>query len=300
MKVLIAGGTGFIGRNLARSFLEDNHQVWVLTRRQTGSMAGVRYINWDGRTTNGWGEIINEVDVVVNLSGRSLNSWPWTKQRKVQFHDSRVEPGQALSRAIEIASHRPSVFIQMSGVNHYGLKGETADEDSPPGDDYLARLTLAWEASSVPVEEMGVRRVVCRTAVVLARDAVLFWLLTFPMKLFLGGPLGSGRQALPWIHIDDEVGAIRFLIEHSSAHGPFNLIAPQATSNSDFMRTLAKTYHRPYWFPVPGFLLRMVLGEMSVLVTEGRFSEPRNLLKLGYRFHFPGLEDALQDLTGKK
>jgi uncharacterized protein (TIGR01777 family) len=135
--------------------------------------------------------------------------------------------------------------------------------------------------------------------VVLARDAILMWLMALPVRLFLGGRFGSGKQALPWIHIDDQVGAIRFLMENPKASGPYNLIAPQLTSNAEFMRTLAKVLYRPYWFPYPKFLMRMVLGEMSVLITEGRFSKPERLFEMGYNIHFPELENALREIFQK-
>ena len=144
------------------------------------------------------------------------------------------------------------------------------------------------------------RHIVCRTAVVLARDAILLWLMAFPVRLFVGGRFGSGKQAMPWIHIEDHVRAIRFLLEHPEANGAYNLIAPQATSNAEFMRILAKVLRRPYWFPVPAVLMRLALGEMSLLVTEGRFSQPKRLLEQGYVFRFPKPEEALGEIFRKK
>ncbi len=300
MKVLIAGGTGFMGRHLIESLTADNHQVWVLSRNPSQTIKGAQVVGWDGKTTNGWGQLMEEMDAVVNLSGLSLYAWPWTKRKKQRFLDSRVEPGHALATAIKEATHRPDVFIQISGINHYGLRGEgIADESTPPGDDYLAQLTVAWENATKPVEELGVRHVVCRTAVVLARDAVLMWLMALPVHLFVGGHFGSGKQALPWIHIDDQIGAIRFLMENPKARGPYNLIAPQPTSNAEFMRTLAKVLQRPYWFPYPKFLMRLVLGEMSILITEGRFSKSEHLFEMGYNIHFSELENALRDIFKK-
>ena len=301
MKVLIAGGTGFMGKHLIESLIADSHQVWALSRNPNKTIQGAQLVEWDGRTSAGWGHIVEEMDAVVNLSGLSLYNWPWTKSKKQRFHDSRVEPGNALVSAIKNASHRPGVFIQISGINHYGLRGEQpADESTPPGDDYLAQMTVAWENATKPVEEVGVRHVICRTAVVLARDAILLWLMALPVLLFLGGRFGSGEQALPWIHIDDQIGAIRHLLENPESKGAFNLIAPQATSNAEFMRTLSKVLRRPYWFVFPTFLMRLGLGEMSLLVTEGRFSKPKHLLEEGYTFQFPNLDDALKDIFKKE
>ena len=261
---------------------------------------GAQVVGWDGRTPNGWGHLVDGMDAVVNLSGLSLYYWPWTKRKKQRFIDSRVEPGLALATAIKNASHRPNVFIQISGINHYGLRGEgVADESTPPGDDYLSQLTVAWENATKSVEEVGVRHVVCRTAVVLARDAILLWLMALPVLLYVGGPFGSGEQAMPWIHIDDQIGAIRFLMENPDASGPYNLIAPQTTTNAAFMRTLAKVLQRPYWFRTPAFLMRLVLGEMSLLVIEGRFSKSERLFDMGYNMRYTELEDALRDIFEK-
>jgi uncharacterized protein len=300
MKVLIAGGSGFMGRHLIKSLVADNHWVCILTRDPSRPIAGVQLVGWDGKTIAGWGHLINEMDAVVNLCGLSTSSWPWTERKKQRFLDSRVEPGRALVSAIEAASHRPKVFIQVSGINHYGLRGEgIADESTPPGDDFLAQLTVAWENATKPVEEVGVRHVVCRTAVVLASDAILMWLMALPVRLFVGGRFGSGNQAMPWIHIDDQIGAIRFLMENPDASGPYNLIAPQKTSNAEFMRSLARVLQRPYWFPYPEFLMRLVLGEMSVLILEGRFSKSEHLFEMGYNMHFSELEEALRDVFKK-
>jgi len=300
MKVLIAGGSGFLGNHLIDSLTADSHQVWVLSRDPNQTINGAQIVGWDGQTTDDWGHLVEEMDAVVNLAGLSLYNWPWTESKKQRFIDSRVEPGRALVTAIKNASQRPEVFIQISGINYYGLRGEgIADESTPPGDDYLAQLTVSWEAATKPVEEVGVRHVVCRSAVVLAEDAILLWLMALPVRLFVGGPIGSGDQALPWIHIDDHIGAIRFLIENPNAKGPFNLIAPQTTSNAEFMRTLANVLRRPYWFRTPAFLMRLVLGEMSLLVTEGRFSKPERLFEMGYNMRYTKLEEALRDIFEK-
>jgi uncharacterized protein (TIGR01777 family) len=297
MKVLIAGGSGFLGSHLIASLTAGSHHVWVLSRNPNLKIEGVQVVLWDGRTTSGWGSLVEEMDAVVNLCGLSTNNWPWTKRKKQRFLDSRVIPGRALASAIENAPHRPDVFVQISGINHYGLRGKgVADESTPPADDYLAQLTVAWEVATKPVADVGVRHVVCRTAVVLSRDAILLWLMSLPVRFFFGGRFGSGQQAMPWIHIDDWVGAIRFLIEHPEASGPFNLIAPQLTSNAEFMRTLAHVLRRPYWFIYPEFLLRLVLGEMSVLITEGRFSKTERMFEIGYNMRYSNLEGALRDI----
>ncbi|MBI5962083.1 MAG: TIGR01777 family protein [Chloroflexi bacterium] len=295
MKILIAGGSGFLGSALTKSLLLDGHKVFILTRGSS-ALQGAQAIKWDAKTTSGWGSLVNEMDVVIHLAGRTLASWPWTASIKRDFHDSRILPGLALAQAVLEANQRPGIFIQASGINHYGLRGDLADESTPPADDFLAQLTVQWEGATKSVEELGLRRVVIRSAVVLAKDGGLLSLMALPIKLFVGGPLGSGKHAMPWIHINDWVGAVRHLIENENARGAYNLIAPTPTSNAEFNRMLAGIIHRPYWFPTPAFLLRTLLGEMSVLIVEGRFAQPKRLIQSGYRFQFEGAHEALSDL----
>jgi len=299
MRVLISGGTGLIGTQLTRSLHADGHEVWILSRRpQTARLPeGAHALGWDGRTGEGWGQIVDQVEAVVNLVGERLARWPWTRQFKQRIWDSRVEGGRALADAVRVAKKRPRVLVQASGVNYYGPHGpEILTEADPPGDDFLARLCLAWEGSTAAVEALGVRRVVVRSAIVLDRSDGILPIMMLPVRLFAGGPLGNGRQGLPWIHHDDEVAAIRFLLENGSAHGAFNLTAPQPISSADFIRRLAKAMRRPYWFQAPAFALRLLLGEMSALILAGEYLLPRRLLDLGFRFKFDSLADALGDL----
>ena len=297
MNIMIAGGSGFLGAALAKSFLAEGHKVFILTRGSS-VISGAQAVKWDAKTTNGWGHLVNEMDVMIHLAGRSLSSWPWTSKTKCDFKDSRIIPGLALAQAILDATQRPGIFIQASGINHYGLHGAPADESTPPGDDFLAQLTVQWEDATKSIEELGVRRVVVRSAVVLGKGEGLLSLMALPVKLFAGGPLGRGKFAMPWIHIDDWVSAVRYLIANENARGAYNLIAPVPTSSADFYRALASVLHRPYWFPTPAFLLRILLGEMSVLVVEGRFAQPKRLIESGYKFQFEGPREALADLLG--
>lgn len=299
MNIMIAGGSGFLGSALARSFLEDGHKVFILTRGASAH-PGAQAIQWDAKTTKGWGHFVNEMDVIIHLAGRSLSSWPWTSATKQDFIDSRVDPGRALAQAILEATRRPKIFVQASGINHYGLRGDPADESTPPADDFLAQVTVHWESATQSVEALGVRRIVARTAPVLDKKDGLLSLIALPVKLFAGGPIGSGKFSMPWIHINDWVGAIRYLIADENARGAYNLIAPVPTSNADFNRALAEVLHRPYWFPTPAFLLRILLGEMSVLVVEGRYAKPKRLIESGFKFQFEGPREALTDLFKKK
>ncbi|MBN8581690.1 MAG: TIGR01777 family oxidoreductase [Anaerolineae bacterium] len=296
MNIIISGGSGLLGTALTKSLLADGHKVFILSRGASNNKTDAQHIQWDGRTTTGWGQLVNEMDAVIHLAGRSTSDWPWTTTRKKSFEDSRILPGLALAQAIREATHRPSLFVQVSGINHYGLQGDLADESTPPGDDFLAQLTVKWEDATKSVEELGVRRLVLRTSPVLAKDSIIMKLIALPVQLFFGGPIGSGKQAFPWIHVQDWVSATRYLMSNENAQGSYNLISPTSTSLADFTKVLAKVLHRPYWFPVPAFLMRNVLGEMSVLILEGRFAQPKRLLESGYKFQFPGPREALTDL----
>ncbi len=295
MNIMISGGSGFLGQALAKSFSADGHKIFILTRDKT-VFENAQALQWDAKTTNGWGRLVNEMDAIIHLAGKSLSTFPWTESTKRAFYDSRVISGQAIVDAIRQADRRPKILIQASGINYYGVSGSSADESAPPAEDFLARLAVQWENATQPVEELGVRRIVIRTAPALAKYGGVLPLMALPVKLFMGGPMGDGKFAVPWIHIRDWVGAIRYLIADENARGAYNLIAPTPTSNADFNRALADVLKRPYWFPAPAFFVRKFLGEMSVLILEGRFSQPRRLIESGYRFQFENIHAALVDV----
>lgn len=297
MNIMISGGNGFLGRALSDSFLATGDRVDILTRRQSPNiLPGVKSVHWDGKKINNPSEVFEAVDVVIQLAGKTLASWPWTASKKIEFLESRVRSGLALVEAIKIAGHKPSLFIQQSGINYYGLEGEPADETTPPGGDYLASLADRQEEATQPVEALGVRRIVTRSAVVLVRRAGMLPLMAMPVALFVGGPVAGGAQAMPWIHLKDWLAAVRHLIKMDNASGVYNLISPISTTNADFYRALCAQLHKPYWFPTPTFLLNLILGEMSVMLVCGRFVSPMRLLDSGFKFHFDRLDLALADI----
>lgn len=294
MNILIAGGSGFLGTALTSHLTRYNHRVFVLTRQRPKSDNQIR---WDARFTDNWAERLNEIDAVINLTGFGLEHWPWTQRQKQRFIDSRVIPGRVLAEAFEKSSRRPGIFIQASGINRYGLRGEgIADESTPPADDFLSQLTVKWEEATKPIDSLDVRRVIIRVAVVLARHGGQFPLMTLPVRLFFGGKFGDGKNSMNWIHIKDFVRAVQFLLENENTRGPYNLIAPAFTSGEEFMRAITKTLRRPFWFHVPKALLQLTLGEMHVVLTEGRRAQPKRLSELGFQFEFGNLENALEDL----
>jgi uncharacterized protein (TIGR01777 family) len=301
MRVVITGGSGLIGRALTKSLAADGHDVFILSRRPTevsSLPAGANAVRWDGRSTVGWGHLADGAEAIVNLAGESLAQGRWTYPRKRRFRESRLAAGRAVVRAVREASLKPRVVIQASGVGYYGPgDAKVITEETGPGNDFLARLCLEWESSTAAVEKLGVRRAVIRTGLVLSPLGGAFPQMVRPFKLFAGGRLGHGRQWYPWIHIDDEIAAIRFLIDQAAASGPFNLTAPKPVTNLEFSDVMGQVLHRPARLRTPGAALRTAFGEMANLLLEGQRAVPHRLEQLGFRFRFPTVESALQDLT---
>jgi uncharacterized protein (TIGR01777 family) len=304
-RVIITGGSGFIGRQLATELLGQGYEVIALSRNPDGVNGlpdGVQVAQWDAATGNGWSDLAEGALAIVNLAGENLAGegfFPsrWTDERKARIRNSRVRAGQAVGDAVRATQVKPQVVIQSSGIGHYGPREDKiVTEDDPPGTDFLARLTVDWENSTAAVAQMGVRHVSIRSGVVLSPDEGALKRLILPFKLFVGGPMGGGRQGFPWIHPADEVAAIRFLIENEAARGPFNLVAPEAVSLGEFGVKLARVMGRPYWMPVPAFALRGALGEVASTVLEGQKAAPKKLLDLGFKFAYPTAEAALRHL----
>ena len=299
-RVVITGGSGLIGSALARELGQAGRDVVVLSRdpdRLDVQPIGVRAVRWDGRTAAGWSELADGAEAIVNLAGENIGAGRWTAERKERIRQSRLAAGAAVLDALGAARRKPQVLVQASAVGYYGARGdELVTEETPPGNDFLAQTCVAWEASTAPVESLGVRRVVARTGVVLSRAGGALPRMVTPYRFFVGGPLGSGKQWLPWIHLADEVGAIRFLIETAEARGAFNLTAPAPLTNGRFGRALGQVLRRPSLLPAPAFALRRLLGEMSLVVLEGQRAVPERLLALRYPFQYPEATPALQSL----
>jgi uncharacterized protein (TIGR01777 family) len=304
MRVVITGGSGLIGRALAKELSQAQYEVVVLSRnpeKVKNLPEGVRAVRWDGKTAQGWGELTEEALAIINLAGENLggNSWfsiRWTKSRKERIVSSRVNAGRAVVEAVKAAKVKPQVVLQVSGVGYYGPRGaQPVSESEKPGSDFMASICIDWEEATRPVETLGVRRVVIRLGVVLSLEGGALPRQMLPFKLFVGGAVGSGEQGYPWIHKQDAIRAMRFLIENPQAQGTYNLAAPGLTTNRVFGQALAKVMHRPFYFPVPEFGLRMAFGEAASALTEGQLVDPGRIQKLGFVFKFPEIEPALQD-----
>jgi uncharacterized protein len=305
MRIIITGGTGLIVGALSENLSRDGHDVIVLTRnlqKQRDDLPkGVRLVEWDGLSSEGWGHEINKADALVNLEAHNLPSGRWTESTKQKIRQNRIQAGQAVVEAVVKAERKPRVVIQASCVRYYGPRNDQRQvtEKAPPGKDFLADVCIDWEKSTAPVEQLGVRRPIIRSGVVLSTEEGALPKLALPHRLFLGGPVGSGRQWIPWIHIADEVIAIRFLIENSKANGPYNLTSPNPLTYRSFGRVLSKVLKRPYFIPVPAFMIKLLYGEMSTVILDGQRAVPKRLQELGFRFLFPEAEPALRDLYKK-
>ena len=306
MRVVITGGTGLIGSALAAEMGGAGHDVVVLTRdlNRVGPLPpGVRAAEWDGKSGQGWSKLLDAETAIVHLAGESIASGRWTAEKKRRIRDSRVESGLAVLAAIREAKEKPRVLLQGSAVGYYGPCGdEVVTEDHPPGKDFLGDVCREWEASTAEVEARGVRRPLLRTGIVLSLKDGALPRMILPFRLGAGAPLGSGRQWFPWIHMTDEVAAIRFLLEHREASGPFNLSAPNPVTNRQLGDVLSRVARRPnplqaLGLGVPRAVFQVALGEMADMLLQGQRAVPRRLLDLGFSFRFPELEPALRNLV---
>ena len=294
-QILVTGGTGFVGSHLIPELLADGWQVEVLTRDKARAEQSL-----DARVS-----CIESLanaqppQAIVNLAGENLADGRWTDARKQEMRESRLSITRDLVAFIAQCETKPEVLVSGSAVGYYGARGsEVLDEYSAPGNEFQADLCRDWEAEAAKAENHGVRVCYVRTGIVLgADDGALAQMIT-PFKFGLGGHFGSGEQYMPWIHIRDETGAIRFVLDRADARGAYNLTAPEPVTNKTFTDTLAKVLHRPSFAWVPGTALKVAVGEMSHLLLTGQRAVPRQLQAAGYTFVFTDLEAALTDLVG--
>ncbi len=298
MNILLTGGTGLIGRSLCHYWIEQGHRLSVWSRRpqQVAQLCG-NQVRGVGRLE----ELTDEpFDAVVNLAGAPIADRPWTRARKAVLWDSRIALTEQLLAWLATREQRPEVLLSGSAVGFYGDGGERElHEDSPPvTSDFAAQLCSAWEETAQRATDLGIRVVILRTGLVLAKDGGFLKRLLPPFKLGLGGPLGNGRQWMPWIHIADQIALIDFLLQRQQASGPYNACAPYPERNGEFARALGRELHRPAILPVPAFVLRTALGELSGLLLGGQRALPTRLQEAGFTFRFIHLDVALADLLG--
>lgn len=296
MQLLITGGTGLIGRNLCKRWVKQGHEVYVWSRTPEkvasicGPMVhGVKTLAEIDQTP---------FDAVINLAGAPIADKPWTPARRKLLLNSRVALTDELVAWLAKQEHKPDVLISGSAVGWYGNGGEQMlNEDSPQqSQDFGTQLCAAWEASALAAESLGIRVVLIRTGLVLTGQGGFLSRLTPLFKCGLGGKQGSGQQWMPWVHLEDEVGMIDYVLHHSECSGPYNACAPNPVRNQDFAKALGRHLNRPAILPVPSFMLKMILGDMAELILGGQRLQPKRIMEAGYTFKYESLEKALKAL----
>jgi len=298
MQAVIAGGSGFIGRELTRALLASGYAVTILSRSPGKSGdARLRFAVWDGVSPGDWTRAVDGAELVVNLAGADIAGQRWTARYKDILLRSRIDSTLAVTRAVEAAEVKPKAVIQASAVGYYGNLSEPSDESAPRGRGFLAELAQAWEEAGAGIEAAGVRRCVVRTGLALGAGGILARMLP-AFRYYAGTVFGSGLQGFPWIHLADEVRAMVFLAQQPSACGPYNLTAPGGVDLYSFCAALGERLARPVLFRLPGFALKGLLGEMAQeLLLSGCFAKPARLASAGFVFRFPELRGALADLV---
>ncbi len=293
MNVLISGGSGFVGSALTNALVKKGYTIYVATRTaaKQSKSDSIFFVTYDALDT------LPEIDAVINLAGESLFGY-WTEEKKERILSSRIDITQTLVDFIESRKKRPKVFISGSAVGFYGTSDDKmfTEETTDPGDDFLAEVASTWEKTARSVEDLNVRTVYTRFGVILGNGGS-FPLMKLPVKLFVGGKIGDGSQWISWVHIHDAVHSILECLENDQLTGPVNVTAPHPARNDYFMKAIAQSLRRPYWFPTPALAIRLALGEMSMLIADGQYVIPRKLLHTNdFKFSYPTIELALKQL----
>jgi uncharacterized protein len=304
MQIVVTGGTGFIGQPLCAALCQAGHQITLLTRRkdkaQRSCGSSVTVVEWNGRDVGVWEKCLDNADAIINLAGAPIAEGHWTDDRKQLLTESRVLTTRLLVEAMSRRTSKPRTLINASGIGYYGASDDRVlNEGAARGQGFLADLSCAWEAEALRAGEFGVRVVLLRTGMVLEQDGGALPKMLLPFKLFAGGPIMPGTQWVSWIHRRDQIGLIQWALTTPSVYGPVNAVAPEPVTMNQFCKVLAQVLHRPSWLPVPGFALRMALGELGTLMTTGQRVNPAKALAGGYVFRYPTLEPALRAILTK-
>jgi uncharacterized protein len=309
VRVIVTGGTGFVGRALAHALVRRGDEAVILTRGQAGDVAHrcgrcpggkVKFASWTPEERGEWMSVVDGVDAVIHLAGASVTEERWSEPRKALLRSSRIRSTELLSEAISRAKVKPKVFVSASAVGYYGMRTGDAivTEATPAGDDFLATLSRDWEAAASAARDAGVRVVHPRVGLVLGRGGGLFGKLAPLFNAFVGGPLGDGKQYVPWVHLRDVVGVIEAMIDRDDFTGAYNTVAPEPVTMNEFAEAFGDALHRPTLFRVPAFAVRAALGnEAAQAVLTGQRALPKRLTDAGFAFVFADLRSALEDLV---
>lgn len=294
MKILITGASGLIGTTLRRSLEDSGHELLLASRTEPKNS---NQIKWTVEHGFAEPERLERVDAVIHLAGESISALRWTEEKKKAIRDSRILGTRSVVEAMGRMMQKPKVFIAGSATGIYGDRGgEEMTESSQPGDTFLSEVCKDWEAESLKAEAFGIRTVLLRTGIVLSKDGGALATMLTPFKLGVGGVVGSGKQYMSWVSLDDEVGAIVFVLENEEIHGPVNVVAPNPVTNQEFTKTLGDVIYRPTIFPLPTFAVDLIFGEMGdALLLDSTRVFPKRLIDAGYKFKFTNLKPALEN-----
>jgi len=302
MKILITGGTGFVGTQLTSRLIQDRHEVTILTRSlkgAKGSSPEISYLEGDPTKKGPWQEAIKNHDAVINLAGASIFS-KWTEEHKKAIRESRVNTTQNIVEGILSRPEKPFILFSTSAVGYYGFCGdEELVEDSPPGDDFLASIAMEWEGEALKARDKEARVVITRFGIVMGEKGGALSQMIPLFKKYIGGPIGSGKQWFSWVHIKDLAEAFVFLLKHPEISGPVNVCSPNPVRNKDLAKALGKALHKPSFIPAPGFMVKLVLGEFGSVILEGQRVIPRRLLDNGFIFQYADINKALESIAGQ-
>ncbi|AMO86920.1 Epimerase family protein [Solibacillus isronensis B3W22] len=297
MKVAIAGGTGMVGRRLSKLLLEKGHEVIILTRGEQQVKNNIHYVQWlnDDSTPE---LFMENTDAFVNLAGVSLNEGRWTDEQKQKILSSRIESTDEVIRILQNLMDKPKVLINASAVGIYPVSEKAVYTEQAPekASDFLGSVVVQWEERAMQAQQLGIRTCLTRFGVILEKGEGALPMMILPYKLGVGGTIGSGRQWLSWIHVEDVARAILFAIENDTLSGPINFTTPNVKRMKQFGQSISHALKRPHWFPVPSIALKIALGEKSMLVLEGQHVLPEKLLNANFEFKFISVEDAIRDL----
>lgn len=329
-RVIVTGATGLIGKKVCAKLEARGYRVVVFSRNPESARRKMRhgseFVAWTAAEDGPWTAAIDGAHGVVHLAGANNFAQRWTKAYKQEIRDSRVIGTRGIVNAMRKANIKPKVFVCGTAIGYYGPRDATElDETASPGNDFLAEVVQEWEAEASKAEQLGIRTVLVRTGVVIGsakrglglpinlRGASLkrpglvldfengaLPLMALPFRLFAGGPIGSGDQWFPWIHLEDEVNLIMLALENEQVRGPLNATAPAPVTNKEFSKALGNVMNRPSWLPVPAFALKIMLGEIADMLTKGQRVVPRKAQELGYQFKYPTVDAALRNLFNKK
>lgn len=301
MRIVITGGSGFIGQHLTRDLQEHGHEIIILTRGKSHFFGDVQYIQWLTKNSSPEEEI-SEADVFINLAGVSINKGRWSNEQQEAIYNSRMNATNELLRIIKSLSKKPSTLINASAIGIYPTSlDEVYKEDSEKvADNILGRTVYAWEKSAQEAEKLNIRVARMRFGIVLGNEGGALPLISMPYRFYIGGRVGSGDQWLSWVHIHDLVRALTFAVENESISGAINVCAPQPVRMSEFGKTIAHVLKRPHWLPVPRIAMKTLLGKKSLLVLEGQYVLPTVLQQAKFTFSYSTLISALQNLLVEK